>query len=100
MKEEDDSLTKNDKSKDMIENTIVKMEQLYDDLDVEDFEVPEEHKLEWDDEKDSKLEKLAEQIAEYDKALANVIWNMPLIDQMTDEMSRFWLEYAQERLEH
>lgn len=100
VKEENDSLTKNDKSKDMIENTLDKMEQLYDNLDVEDFEVPEEHKLEWDDEKDSKLEKLAEQIAEYDKALANVIWNMPLIDQMTDEMSRFWLEYAQERLEH
>lgn len=100
VEEEDDSLTKNDKSKDMIENTLDKMEKLYDDLDVEDFEVPVDHKLEWDDVKESKLEKLAEQIAVYDKALANVIWNIPMIDQMTEEMSRFWLEYAQEKLEY
>lgn len=97
--EKEEKQEKEIENTEFIDKTLDQMEQLQNELDPETFEVPEDHKLVWNEEKKNKVEKLCEQIAIYDIPLAHVIWNIPEIEQMTEEMSEFWIEYGKERLE-
>ena len=88
---------RNEVSKSIEEKIVDKMQQVYDHMD--QFEVPEESKLNWTDEDEDKLDHLAEEIAVYDKALAHAIYNAPVINGMTRETYEFYIKYIQKRLQ-
>ena len=88
---------RNEVSKSIEETIVDKMQQVYDHMD--QFEVPEESKLNWTDEDEDKLDHLAEEIAVYDKALAHAIYNAPVINGMTRETYEFYVKYIQKRLQ-
>ena len=78
------------------EKIVDNMQQVYDNLD--QFEVPEETKLDMSDEDEKELDHLADEIAVYDKALAHAIYNAPVINGMTKETYKFWTTYIKNRL--
>lgn len=88
---------RNEASKSIEEKIVDKMQQVYDHVD--QFEVPEESKLDWTDEDEDKLDHLADEIAVYDKALAHAIYNAPVINGMTRETYGFYVKYIENKLQ-
>jgi hypothetical protein len=68
------------------------------DEEPKDIILPKQHELIWDDKKEKEIDELSEKIAVYNKAMAYVCYNLPVINGMTKEVYEFYKEAIEERL--
>lgn len=64
-----------------------------------DMIIPPEHPLKWTGVDEKEIGKLASEISVYNKAIAYVAYNLPLLSNITREMYNFYKEVIQERLD-
>lgn len=79
------------------EKIVDDMQLVHDHMEL--FEIPQDTKLNWTEDDEENLSRLADEIAIYNKALAHVIYNAPCLQGMTREKFNFYIEFVKEELD-